>query len=120
MTDQAVFSSTHNNGVPVLDIRGEVDILNAGELRSAIQAAALHGTGPLIVSLSHVAYFDSQTLEILVEFTKRMALNRRLVVLVAPPGSPPRKLLEVSGIGAVIGIYSSVDEAVAAVEPGKA
>jgi anti-anti-sigma factor len=120
MTDQAVFSSTHKNGVTVLDIRGEVDILNAGELRSAIQTASTRGAGPLVVSLSHVAYFDSQTLEILVEFTKRMALNRRLVVLVAPPDSPPRKLLEVSGIGAVIRLYPNVDEAIAGVDPGKA
>lgn len=119
MTDPASFSSTRLDGATVLDIRGEVDILNAAELRSAIQAAANNSTGPVIVSLSRVVYFDSQTLEILVDFAKRMALNRRHVALVAPPESPPRKLLDVSGIGAVIPIYASVEEAYTSITPEK-
>lgn len=115
MTDQAQFISLRLAGVTVLDIRGEVDILNAVELRAAMQdAASSAGTGALVVSLEKVDYFDSQTLEIFVDFSKRLELSRRRMSLVAPQGSPPRRLLDLSGISAAIPTYDSVDEAAAA------
>lgn len=112
MTDHANFSATKVSGVAVFSVRGEIDILNSADLRSALYDTANDSSGPLVVSLLDVAYFDSQTLEILFEFAKRLELNRRKMAIVAPPDSPARKLLDISGISGVIPTYRSLDEAI--------
>lgn len=114
MTEQARFDFREQDGVAVIDIAGEIDMLNAGELRAALAAATDEDEGPLVVALSRTQYFDSQTLEILVDFSKRLSLTRRRMFLVAALASQARRLLDVSAISTVIPTHESVDEAVAA------
>ena len=111
MTEQASFVTTQRPEASVVEVRGEIDILNAGDLRCALQDAASSGSALLVVSLTDVSYFDSQSLEIIVEFSKRMTLNRRSLLLVASPESSPRRLLDVSGISSVIPVFATIDEA---------
>ncbi len=112
MTDQARFSQSRRDGVVILDVGGEIDILNAGELRAALADAAALEECPLVVALSDVGYFDSQTLEILVEYYKRLQLTRRRMALVAASSTAARRLLDVSAISNVIPTHESIDQAV--------
>lgn len=116
MTDQAHFASRTQGGALILDVVGEIDILNAGDLRSAMSDAASHNGGPFVLTLDRAAYFDSQTLEILVDFWKRLNLARRVMVIVAGRATPARRLLDVSAISSVIPTHDSVDEALAALD----
>ena len=115
MTDQARFTSRTQAGVLILDVVGELDILNAGDLRSAMSDAATQNSGPFVLTLDKLSYFDSQTLEILVEFWKRLSLARRMMVIVAGRATPARRLLDVSAISSVITTLDTVDEALAEV-----
>lgn len=115
MTDQARFTMRRQAGVLILDVVGEVDILNAGDLRSAMSDAGSQDGGPFVLALDKLAYFDSQTLEILVEFWKRLNLARRMMVIVAGRATTARRLLDVSAISGVIPTLETVDEALAAV-----
>lgn len=115
MTDQASFSLRTHAGALIMDVVGEVDIMNASDFRSAISDAATHNGGPFILALDRVAYFDSQTLEILVDLWKRLNLARRMMVIVAARTTPARRLLDVSAISSVVPTLENVDEALAAV-----
>ena len=114
MKDQASFSAQTQDGIALLHVMGEIDILNAGDFRDALTSAVAADTGPLVVVLSGVRYFDSQTLEILVDFAKRLTLTRRRMLLVAGSATPARRLLDVSAISSVIPTHDSVEEAVGA------
>jgi anti-anti-sigma factor len=114
MTDQARIQVSVRNGVAIVEVHGEIDILNAPDLRSALQDAARKSSAAVIISLEHTAYFDSQTLEILVDFSKRLALNRRPAALVAPLDTGARRLLDIAGIENAVPLYASVEEAVEA------
>jgi len=114
MSEQAVFQSYAVSGAVVFEARGEVDISNAPDFRTALEQAGSTDLPTLVVSLSGISYFDSQSLEILVDFSKRLTVNRRRLVLVAPKDSSPRTLLDLSGISTLIGVFESVDEAVRA------
>ena len=116
MTDQAEYVTSLRPGVTVLQIKGEVDILNVADLRTAMEEAALDDRRALVVELTGVSYFDSQTLEILVDFSKRLGLSRRKMSLVAPTGTSPRRLLDISGISGVIPTYATIDEASQAID----
>jgi anti-anti-sigma factor len=102
--------------VTVLDVSGEIDILNAADLRAKMQEAAADA-GPLIVSLKNVSYFDSQTLEVLVVFSKRLELSRRTLMLVAPRESSARRLLDVSGISTAIATFADLEAALGSLLP---
>jgi anti-anti-sigma factor len=111
MMKQAEFVKEEQPAITVLQVKGEIDILNAGDFRAAMEDAALDDQRGLVVALTGVSYFDSQTLEILVDFSKRLVLGRRRMSLVAPVGSPARKLLDISGISRVIPTYAAVEDA---------
>ena len=116
MGEQASFNARRQNDATVFSISGEIDILNAAELRAAMLEATSAG-GAFIVSLTDVAYFDSQTLEALVELSKRLVLSRRRMSLVAPQECKARRLLDVSGISKVIPTFETVDAALVALSP---
>lgn len=115
MTDQASFTMRTQAGALIMDVAGEVDILNSSELRSVMSDAASRDGGPFVLTLDKLVYFDSQTLEILVELWKRLNLARRMMVIVAAPATPARRLLDLSSISSVIPTLDTIDEALATV-----
>lgn len=115
MTNPTDFVRMDQDGIPVLEVRGEIDIVNAADLRKAMQDAVAVDSRAFVISLEHSTYFDSQTLEILVDFSKRLLLSRRRMALVAAAGSPTRRLLDISGISAAIPTYDGIADAVAAI-----
>ena len=53
-------------GVPVVAAPEEIDITNAGVLRTALLQAAAHGNGTLVVDMSRTQFCDSAGLNVLV------------------------------------------------------
>jgi len=111
MTDQARFVVRRHGSVVVLEVTGEIDILNANELKSAMYGAAASDGGPFIISLTGVTYFDSQTLEALVGFWKRLDLARRHMCIVAERSSSARRLLDISALSSAIPVVETIEDA---------
>lgn len=105
------FAVQQIEGVPVVQVRGEIDMSNAKQLTKAIEGAADEADGALIVSLGEVSYFDSQGVDVLVRIAERFDANRRRLILVAPQGAGPRRILTLAGLPDVIPIFDSVPEA---------
>jgi anti-anti-sigma factor len=83
------------DGVVVVVVRGEVDLVTAPELESFVADAILdHGTPrPLLVDLAECQFMDSSGLAVLLRAGDR--LSGRLAI-VCPAGAPPARLLELA------------------------
>src|ERR1700751_6000779 len=71
-------------GVPVVAAPEEIDITNAGALRSALLTAAAGGHGTLVVDMTRTRFCDSSALHTLIAAHKRAGAGGCEVLLVIP------------------------------------
>lgn len=100
--------------VPVVDVVGEIDLTHARRFQAVLERAASMARSALIVSLAGASYFDSQALQVLLLFGRRLVANRRSLLLVAPRAAALRRLLDVVDAAAAFPLFESVEDAVAA------
>ncbi|HEY6297862.1 MAG TPA: STAS domain-containing protein [Streptosporangiaceae bacterium] len=99
-------------GTPVVATPEEVDITNANELRTALLEAWADGPRTLVVDMTRTLFCDSAGLHALVGAHRRAKAEGGAVVL-AVSGEPILRILELTGLGAVIPNFTSLDEALA-------
>jgi anti-anti-sigma factor len=93
------------DGTPrIAHLAGEIDVANAAEIFATIRAGI---DGGAVVDLSDVNFVDSSALNQLVQLHKDIELR-----IVAAPGTPPHRLLELTGLAQVFHIYGELDAAV--------
>jgi anti-sigma B factor antagonist len=90
---------------PVAHLSGEIDLANAAELFTAIRAGV---DGAAVVDLSDVSFINSSALNQLVRLHQDVELR-----VIAGPGTPPRRLLDLTGLAQVFRIYDQLDTALA-------
>jgi len=96
----------------VVRLAGELDLYNAHEVRAVLLDESGKGPERLVVELSRVTFVDSTALGVLIE--ARAKLPNKQGFLVAGPQVEARRALEVSGLDRHLGVYDSVDDALAA------
>jgi anti-sigma B factor antagonist len=89
-------------GIPVLQVRGEIDVTNAAGLHDVL---AQRASPALVVDLSSVGYFDSAGFAVLDQL-----LSQAPVAVVAPPGSVVRTAMSLVNLP----FHDSIDAAQAA------
>jgi anti-anti-sigma factor len=97
----------------VVALRGEHDIATD----SAVQEALAGGVGPgatVILDLTRSTFIDSTIIGTLVR--GRRGTEAHELVLVAPPGSHPRRVLELVQIDRTVPMFDTLDDAVAAID----
>ena len=100
------------NGVPVLTVRGEVDVSTAPELRERLLGLAERGRTVAVVDLSEVSFVDSTALGVLVSGVKRLrSAGGDLRLVVTQPHIT--KVFEITGLTEVFKIFPTSAEAVA-------
>ena len=95
----------------VLTVRGELDLYTAPALRDRVLAVAAEGQRRLVIDLSGVPFMDSSGLGVIVACLKRLRESGGDLALVTAPGSPPSKLLSLTGLDRAIPTSSTPDEA---------
>jgi anti-sigma B factor antagonist len=114
MTTDAQFEATVSDpGVPVLLVRGEIDVASAPEFHASL--SDLIGQGPeiIIVDMSEVSFIDSTGLGVLVGAEKQMRdAGQALRLVVTQPQII--RLLELTGLDQVFTILSNGNDAVKA------
>jgi anti-anti-sigma factor len=111
MTDElARIDSERRDGVSLVRLGGEIDLSNARIVGEHVLEAA-GDLGDLIVDLGGLEYLDSSGLALLVRIAERCSLDQRRLCLVVPPGSPARRLLEVSGLANELPVAAGEEEA---------
>jgi len=100
--------------VPVIDLRGEVDVYTAPKFKTAMIDLIDQGSYNVIVNLSNVQYMDSAGLGALVSGLKRVREHNGTINLVSPT-VPVQRVLDITRLSKILNIYSSEQQAVDAI-----
>ena len=113
MMEATRFESHDYNGIPAVEVVGEVDISNVDEFELALERAANRDTGVVVISLVRASYFDSRTIHVLYRFAERLETNRQKMVIVAPSEGSAKRILKITGLANVVAHFSTLEEALA-------
>jgi anti-sigma B factor antagonist len=103
-------------GAPGVAVRGEVDIAVVRDLELALDTAIRESVGAFVLDLCDVDFLDSSGLGVLLRARALLGREDRAVAVICPPG-PVRRLFEVAGIADLLFLYSTREEAAAALVP---
>jgi len=101
--------------VAVVVLAGEVDLYTAPRFKDVLLQAIDDGAGHVIVDLADVSFVDSTALGVLVSGGKRLQKSSGTLAI-GCPDEKIRRILEITGLDTVFGVYGSRDEALAAVK----
>jgi anti-sigma B factor antagonist len=107
---------TVDGPVPVLRVRGELDLSTAGRLCRAIQADA--GPRRLVIDLSELGFCDSTGLRALMSAVREIEVLGGKAALVVTPGGPFDRLLQLTGVGEFLKTAGSPEAALQRLGPG--
>jgi anti-anti-sigma factor len=85
-------------------VRGEIDLSNVATVEQEMHRAISNQLSEVVVDLSEVTYVDSAGLRVLFTLGTRLESLQIRFRLVVPPDSPPRRVIELSGIGSVASV----------------
>jgi anti-sigma B factor antagonist len=97
------------DGVTVVGVDGELDILTAPRLAAEIDSELRSGTNDLTVDLRQTRFFDSAGLHILLNAQRRLTRSSRAFCVVCPPG-PVRRVFELAKLIDTLGVVESLSE----------
>lgn len=106
-------SLRHRDGVPVLDVMGEIDIYTTPQFKDAVSAAIDEGKPGIIINMSQVTYMDSSGFGTLLSATKRLRPVSGALFLSGCNDAITR-MLQITRLNTIFGIYLTEDDAVAA------
>ncbi|WP_298180928.1 STAS domain-containing protein [Saccharomonospora sp.] len=92
----------HSQGSTIeIRLTGEIDLANSDEVREKMFASISNHLVAVTIDLTGLSYIDSAGLRVLFALTERLRLLQTECTMVAPVGSPTRRVLEMTGIGVV-------------------
>jgi anti-sigma B factor antagonist len=101
------------DGIEVIDVQGEIDMYTAPRLRELLIDLVSRGSYQLVVNLDKVGFLDSTGLGVLVGSLRRVRAHDGSLDLVCTQ-QRILKILRITGLTEVFGIYETVDQAIAA------
>jgi anti-anti-sigma factor len=113
MTTPAEIAVERRGGTLVAHMGGEVDMTNAHHVRDELLASVPNDALALVIDLGGCRYLDSAGIEVLFDLSRRLRRRRQDLRLVVPPGSPLKRVLELTEVGSAAPIHESLDSALA-------
>jgi anti-anti-sigma factor len=101
----------------VLVISGEVDISNIDSIAEAIYALPNTEEG-LLIDLSDVSYLDSSAVSLLHDLAMRLRSRAQRMIVVSPPETPPRRILDLTALYVNAPIADAFDSGIKLLSPG--
>jgi anti-anti-sigma factor len=108
MSDARVDAAVEDGLVRIV-VRGEIDLQNAHEVETQLVQAISNEANVVSIDLADVAYIDSAGLRVLFHLVDRLATLQIAVGLVAPMGSPSRRVIELSGLASLVPLEPPVE-----------
>jgi anti-sigma B factor antagonist len=103
-------------GAPGVAVRGEVDVSAVPALTTALDAAIRESEGAFVIDLCDVEFLDSSGLSALLRARALLARDDRQLAVVCPPG-PVRRLFDLAGVGELVVVLATREEALSALVP---
>ena len=118
MNGQADAHVDYHDSVGVVTLTGEVDIVQAGQLRERLLGAVRNEDLGLVVDLTHASYIDSVGVSLLFELAEKLTERQLRLAVVLPDGGLVGRVLGIVNVRSVAEVHPSVDEAVTAIHGG--
>lgn len=90
-------------------VAGDVDLANAESVEGEIVSAISNQAEAASIDLSEVTYLDSAGLRLLFSLRSRLSTLQIDLELVAPVGSPSRRVIELSGLATLVPVRPPSD-----------
>jgi anti-anti-sigma factor len=107
MTDALVQAVTDGDTV-CITLKGEIDMANATLVEDEVADAITNQMTTVSIDLTEVTYLDSAGLRILFGLVDRLPTLQIDLELVASLTSPARRVIELSGLAAVVAVRPEV------------
>jgi anti-anti-sigma factor len=112
VTSPAEIVLDRRNGYIVGRLSGEVDMSNASYVREQLLASMPNDALALVIDLSACRYLDSAAIEVLFDLSRRLRRRRQELRIVLPPGSPLRRVIELTEVHTAAPVHESLDSAI--------
>jgi anti-sigma B factor antagonist len=93
-----------------------VDVSAVPALTTALDAAIRESEGAFVIDLCDVEFLDSSGLSALLRARALLARDDRRLAVVCPPG-PVRRLFDLAGVGELVVVLATREEALSALVP---
>lgn len=110
MSRLLVETSRHND-VPVVVVKGEVDIASADEVVQAVEAAGPTTSG-VVLAVGEVSFMDSTGLAAIARLHRQLEAAGGRLVLAVGPSRAVRRILQLTGMESRLRVVDEVAEAV--------
>ena len=99
-------------GIPVLDIVGEIDIYTTPQFREAVVAAIEQGGPAIVINMTKVSYMDSSGFGTLLSATKKLRPMNGMLFL-CNCNEAITRMLQITRLDTIFGVCDSEEAAVA-------
>jgi anti-anti-sigma factor len=114
LSDLAQLRIRERGGLVLATVEGEIDISNRDELTESLSNGVANSATGLLLDLSQLQFLDSSGVHMLYDLAERLANRQQGFAVVMPPGSPPRRAIELSGVEPSGWLYGDSSAALAA------
>lgn len=102
------------DGVAVATVSGEIDMSSVDRVGAGLTDLSNLALG-LVVDLCAVDYLDSSGISLLHDLAQRLRQRSQMLVIVSPPGTPPRRMLELTALDSQAVVLDDVERAIEAI-----
>jgi anti-sigma B factor antagonist len=113
-TEPITTSVQHRDGVAVLAVGGEIDLVTAPSFEKAIEDVLADDPAKFVIDLSQVTFLASAGLQLLVAANERVSKAGEFAVVADGPATS--RPIELTDLDKIFALYPSLDEAVAAMK----
>lgn len=106
-------------GVPVVHLKGEIDLHTCPELRTTLQGLMAEGKYRVVLDLADVPYLDSAALGVLVDAVRRARENEGGIFLVQVTPFVQRAF-EITRLIKIFQVHPTIEDALRAADSGGA
>jgi anti-sigma B factor antagonist len=105
----------YHDHIGVVKLAGDVDIVQAQDLRERLMGAVRNEDLGLIVDLTSAAYIDSVGVSLLFELAEKLTERQLRLAVVLPDGGLVERVLSIVNIATVAELHPTVDDALGAI-----
>jgi anti-anti-sigma factor len=116
MNDRPRPDVSYHDSVGVVSLDGEVEIVQAQDVRERLLGAIRNEDLGLVVDLTGTTYIDSVGVSLLFELAERLGERQLRLAVALPEAGLVRRVLTIVNLASVAEIRPTLDEALAAIQ----